>query len=511
MDKKLLRWNFVFQYGWVLTNIFNAFLLTPLYLKNIPPHTLGIWWATGSVLGWMVMVDPGVGEVLQQRIAELRGRGEHKDVGRLIGSGYAMSALVLAVSLLVGLGAFFFLGKIINKDISAYPHLSAALVITVLATGLTLVSFTMTGINQGLHNSAQVAICSLVANLLFLLVNILFLFLGWGVLSIAVANLVRAVYINVHNIVSMLRVLKTQATQIVYEWAHLKGFIKIFSFTSSSKIMTGLSYSVDMIVLARFVPGSITMYEVNRRPVNHFHALVSRHSVALMPSISHAKGTGDKASILHLINRQFKFYSYAALFLALFFCFNYQYLISAWIGPENFIGNTLLYLLAAQFLVNLLAIFMANVSYALGDIKIQSLYNIVRGIVFGVALYVAAKYAGVKGVITGYLLTSLLFDFSFFYYRVYKLGYLQRSLFTALASTWSLIVPVALAGGWGLSKLTAGLLGPNQHFAKLLLNGGVFTLFFLLVLLAVDRPFRARAKAVSGKYISLPFAKQKRA
>lgn len=507
-----MKWNFVFQYGWVLTNIFNSLLLTPLYLKNIDTNALGVWWVTGNVLGLLILVDPGVGEVLQQRIAELRGRSERGEVGRLIGSGYAMSVIVLGLAVLLGLIAYFFLGRIINKDISAYPHLSAALVITIFATGLSLVSFTMTGINQGLHNSAQVAISSLTANFLFLIVNLVLLFLGWGVLSIAIANLVRAVYINVHNITSMLRVLKREAVSIVFQSAHLKSFAKIFSFTSTSKIITGLSFNVDMVVLGRFIsPSLITMYEVNRRPINHFYSLVGRHSVALMPLISHAKGADKKDDIIQFINQQFKFYSYAALFLALSFCFNYGNLIAAWTGPEHFVGNRLLYLLVAQFFCSLMVYFMANVAYALGDIKKQSLYNICRGVVFGLFMYFAAKHYGITGAVTCSLGMTVTADFIFYYYRVYKLGYLQKSLFTGIASTWAFILPAALAGGWGLLQLTNSLLGPTQYFAKLLVNGGTFSLLFLLLLLAVDRPFRTKAKAVSGKYISLPFAKLKRA
>src|SRR5207237_10076234 len=95
MDKKILRWNFVFQYGYVLTNIFNSFLLLPLYLKNIDSATLGIWLATGSILGWMTLIDPGVGEVLQQKIAELRGSKNYGEIGRLIGSGCMSSGFVL--------------------------------------------------------------------------------------------------------------------------------------------------------------------------------------------------------------------------------------------------------------------------------------------------------------------------------------------------------------------------------------------------------------------------------
>src|SRR4051812_5504087 len=168
MDKKVLKWNFIFQYGWVLTNIFNSILLLPLYLKNIDKDTLGIWLATGNILTWMTLVDPGVGEVLQQKIAELRGRQQHNEIEKVIGSGMISSAMILLVSLIIGFVFYFLIGMIINKNVSQYPHLTLALVISIVATGLSLVSFGLSGINQGLHNSAPVAISSVSANFLFL-------------------------------------------------------------------------------------------------------------------------------------------------------------------------------------------------------------------------------------------------------------------------------------------------------------------------------------------------------
>ncbi|MEO6916922.1 MAG: hypothetical protein ABI151_15950 [Chitinophagaceae bacterium] len=299
MNKNILKWNFIFQYGWVLTNIFNTILLFPLYLKNIDANTLGVWLATGSVLGWMTLVDPGIGEVLQQKIAEIRGKGQNGETGKLIGSGYIASAGIFILSVLLGVLCYFFLGKIIDKNIADYPHLPMALFLTIIATGLSLVSFSVSGINQGLHNSAHVAISSLSANFLFLFVNLIFLYSGWGVLSIAVANLARAMYINVFNIISMFSLMKKEQFAIDYDFVHFRKFIKIFSFTSASKIITGISYSIDMIVLARFIsPAAITMYEINKRPINISYSLIGRHSVALQPLISHAKGMGDKTSIL---------------------------------------------------------------------------------------------------------------------------------------------------------------------------------------------------------------------
>lgn len=160
MDKKILRWRFIFQFGWVITNIINSILLLPLYIKFINANTLGVWLATSGILYWMTIIDPGVGEVLQQKIAELRGKNEHGEIGHTVGSGLFASMLILLFSVVLGIVVYFLLGTIINKDVSQYPNLSNALFITIVSTGLSLVSFTLTGINQGLHNSAQVAISS---------------------------------------------------------------------------------------------------------------------------------------------------------------------------------------------------------------------------------------------------------------------------------------------------------------------------------------------------------------
>ena len=87
MNKNTLKWNFIFQYGYVITNIINSIILLPFYLHKIDASTLGVWLATGNILAWMTLIDPGVGDVLQQKVAELRGRNENGEIGKTIGSG----------------------------------------------------------------------------------------------------------------------------------------------------------------------------------------------------------------------------------------------------------------------------------------------------------------------------------------------------------------------------------------------------------------------------------------
>ncbi len=503
MNKKLLRWNFVFQYGYVLTNIFNSILLLPLYLKNIDADTLGIWLATGNILAWMILADPGIGEVLQQKIAELSGKKETNEIGKLIGSGYIASGLILLLSVIIGFVSYFMINVIIDKDVSQYPNLSLALIISIIATGMSLVSFSMTGINQGLHNTAHVAISSLSSNFVFLFTNLALLFLNFGVMSIAIANLCRAVFINIYNISAMLKMLKRQGMKIILSFSHFKGFIKIFSFTSASKIISGLSSTIDMVILARFIsPAMITIYEINKRPVNITYSLIGRHSVALMPLLSHAKGSGDKVAITEMINKQFKLYSYAAIFTSCMFCLNYFNLITLWTGSGKFAGNTIMLLLVSNFFFGLIGYFMSNMGYALGDIKWNSLINIARGILISVLMFsVAGKY-GIIGTLVVTLSVILVTDFFYFTYRLHKIGFLQSSLIVNSLKHWLMVIPLSALAVWGFPYLVNGLLRPDLYLSKILINSTMFVLFFALLLLITDKEIRNLIKQFTAK---LPF------
>ena len=508
MNKKTLKWNLIYQYGWVLTNIVNSLLLLPLYLKNIELTTLGVWLATGSIMTWMTLTDPGVGEVLQQRIAEERGKQNEPEVSRLIGSGFIASLLIFALSILVGLVCYAFIGVVVHKNVSDYDYLPAALIISIVATGLSLVSFTLSGINQGLHNAAPVAISAFSANFLFLAVNVVLLFMGYGVLSIAMANLARALYINLFNIVAMFRYLRRQAIGVLYDWAHLKRFSWIFSYTSASKIISGFANSFDLLILARFIsPASIAIYEINKRPANITYSLIGRHSVALMPLISHAAGTGDQSAIRHIVRSHFRFYTYASLFIVFLFCFNYPYLIAAWTGPENFAGMPILYLIVANLFIMLMGYFMSNIGYALGDIRKNSSFNIARGIIYGVLIFFAAKYYGIIGTLSVSIFMALVADLFFFSWRVNRLGYLGEGFLQQLMRPWMLVIPVTLTGGWLLSRATASFLPDGHYFYKLLLGSSLLTGVFLSAVLIADHVIRDQFRKIANKYLVTPVSR----
>ncbi|RZK21670.1 MAG: MATE family efflux transporter [Pedobacter sp.] len=491
MNKKILKWNFIFQYGYVITNIINALILLPLYLLKIESGTLGLWLATGNILAWMTLADPGVGDVLQQKIAQHYGQNMHGEVNKTIGSGIMTSAAIFVLSILAGVVFYMLIGTIINKDVSKYDGLQTALMVSIIATGLSLLSFSLSGINQGLQNPFHVAIASISGNVVFLATNITFLFLGYGVISIAIANMLRALYINVYNYMALRSVLKKLHLFIDFDRSHLKKFVKIFSFTSISRIISGFSASLDMIVLARFVaPSMITLFEINKRPIQMSQTLIGRHSVALMPLISHANGKGDRGQIQSLINTQFKYYYYAAIFIGLIFCINYHTLITLWTGHDRYIGDTIIFLLIGNFFFAQIGYFMANMGYALGDIKMNSYINICKGIISGVLFYFAGKFYGITGLIMVMLMVSILVDFTFFSYRLNKLGYLGKQLIAKILKNWVLIIPFSILAGWIINKITRLIIPAEMRMINLLINGIGFSIFYFALVLITDTEIR---------------------
>jgi len=509
MNRNILKWNFIFQYGYVVTNIFNALILLPLYLHKIDASTLGLWLATGNILAWMTLADPGVGDVLQQKIAQLRGQNDNLEISLTIGSGIITALVILAVAIIAGILFFFLIGTIINKDVSQYKGLQTALLLSIIATGMSLVSFSLSGINQGLQNSAPVAISSLSANFVFLITNIILLYLGYGVISIASANLVRAVYINIYNFSALKKQLKKEGLEIIFQISHLKRFTRIFSFTSLSRIIGGFSASLDMIVLARFIPPSmITIFEINKRPVQMTQSLLGRHSVALMPLISHANGKGNVREIKTLIYSQFNYYAYAVIFAAYCFLGNYKNLIAVWTGADKYAGNTVIYLLTTAFFFTLIGYFMANVAYALGDIKTNSFITIIKGVISGLLFYFASKHFGLVGLLVVMVGVSITIDFFLFSFRLHRIGYLDRTFALSILRKWLIIIPTGACLTLALSRGFSYLIPVSMQITSLLLNGLAFLILFFLLLLAVDKNLKSLLQNIFKGFYLKRFRKQ---
>lgn len=500
MYNKALKWNFVFQYGYVITNMINAFILLPFYVKYINEVELGLWWATGNILAWLTLSDPGVGDILQQKIAVLYGKRDFTEISKTIGSGLISSALTFVLAIIVGLVFYFLLEYVLVINLARFEDLNNAFLVSILAVGITLITFALAGVNQGMLRAKQVAISYITSNILYLIVNLVLLFLGWGLMSVAIANVVRAIYLATYNLI-IIFFTKSELTKIlIIDYEHFKRFVKIFSFTAVARVISAFSNNIDLVILPRFIaPHLITIFEINRRPIKMLYGLIGRYSVALMPGISNSFGQNIDATKKQIHN-QFKVFLIFTVAISCLSILCYQQLISLWIDSSKFGGLQISLLLVVNFFFGLIGYFLSNMSYALGDIKQNSRINIFKGIVLLIFIPIGASLNGVVGVLWITLIVTVIIDFSMFSYRMHKLDIININ--KSLLISWLRIIVISLLCLLSTYFMFDNVFG-NKLFLKLAINSIFFIISFFLSLLLFDSELKKFfLKKNEGTFIS---------
>lgn len=79
--------NLISQYmslGLAVVNI----VLIPFYLKYIDVKLYGAWLASGNIINWLTILDPGLNDLLRQQVAKFYGQQDNDMLGKSIGTGW---------------------------------------------------------------------------------------------------------------------------------------------------------------------------------------------------------------------------------------------------------------------------------------------------------------------------------------------------------------------------------------------------------------------------------------
>ncbi len=183
--------NLICIYFTIVLTIVQGIILTPVYIKFIPKSLYGAWLATGDMVGWISMIDPGISRIMQQRTAFAFGRREMDRLGGVLGTGLFLGFFFSVLPLL----AIPFSGRIIGTlDVSALEHeqLTVAFEWALVATGLMIATFQPAAANLGLQRGLGAGISYAIATISGIACTYIMLQMGYGLLSIPVGLTIRA-------------------------------------------------------------------------------------------------------------------------------------------------------------------------------------------------------------------------------------------------------------------------------------------------------------------------------
>lgn len=403
------KWNLFFFYLRTLIGFANGVLIVPLYLKYIDNALFGVWLASGNILTWITIIDPGVGDVLIQKVSAAYSKKNKKNLEYILSSAIIISMIVTLIAFFVSFGLSFFIQDILKvSNKIPLADLLYAYKINAIATCITLFSFCLSGTILGFQKTKEVGVILTITGLLGIALNVYLLLNDYGLASIAYSSLFKSLTSSITYALFLLALLKKQNITFNLNKRYFHSFLKLFSYTFFSKFFGTIASNIDLVIISRYLgPQAVTILELTRRPIRVLQSFVNIPSQSLLPAFSNLFAEGDHKKISLIIQRYITIFSFT-LFMMIsgFIIFNKE-LITIWVGSAFYIGDLNNLLLCLSVLTGTFSYNLSNFTYSMGNIKGNSKLESIKSIIYIILLILFIKLSGITGALLAVLISSI--------------------------------------------------------------------------------------------------------
>lgn len=485
--KKVTKWNIVFHYYSIAFSVFCGVLLVPLYLKYIPLEIYGAWLATGNIVAWLTVVDPGISDVLRQQVGRAYGTGETKTLNDYLGSGTLLSFIISAIILLGGLVASDFLIDLIKlNDQTCIPVIKDAFILAVIGSSLMIFSFGFTSFSQGLLSSVGIGLVFVVATLTSLIINIVLLIKGYGLYSIPISQIFRAVILIAGNIIYIIWRYLQESLKYNFSIRGFSALAKLSGYNFLGRLGNVMSTQMDAFLVARYIGAEVApILKLTKKGPELSRMFVERPPVAMLPALTNAWGSGEYEKVRKYTARLFAIILWMlGLIFSGFILFNRSF-VSLWVGSSIYAGNTINLVIILGVVFSVIVSIFSNIFFALGKIKETSKINFVQSIITIASLYVGIKYFGLIGLVIAQVLSMLVFSAWYFPYKTLKFIKYDQHLLSQLKREITNVVIISV-----VITLFSSHIIFISNWASFFLFVSLVTLCYVVFLFMLSKQFK---------------------
>ena len=404
----LTAWNLLFHYAQTVFLIVYGILLTPLYLRYIPEKTFGVWLATGNLVAWLSLVDPGLNAVIQQRIAAAYARGDNLAVSRLRTHSYVLSALLAMVIAAAGVVAAPWVARFVDRMACELPGaVMAAYYWALAATAIMTAAYGAAVVNIGMQApiaSGSIYLASQIVNVTTILV---LLRSGRGVVSIPIGLLAQAaVLVAGHAAYSAYRFFREKIPAIM-SLAGTTAILKDSRGTVMSRLAGALTANTDMLLAATFLgPVQAVAVSMTQKGPGLLRMFIDRLSHSAMPSLSAIHAGSDRIrcsrSTVMLLRTVIWMAIPAAVGVMLF----NRTFVALWVGSQHYAGDVATVIIAVSVIAMGLEVTLSNLATSFGLFQANGRVQLVKSGLSGLFGVLMAWALGVRGLLAAPLVAG---------------------------------------------------------------------------------------------------------
>lgn len=388
----------------------SGIVLVPLYLRHIPADLYGAWSASGNVLVWMTLIDPGLSAVLQQRVATAYGQQDHSAVSGWIVSGVWITFGIALLVLLVGMAtSFFFAGWMYLPPTIDQTALVHAFRWAVVGSALMVFSYSINSINQGLQSSLAIGLIFVAASLMRLVLVILFLGFGFGLLAIALPTAIMSLMMLCGNLVYLHVRLRNDGVALSWMPTRIRELTGLISFTGMARFGSVLVNNLDLFLVVRILgPDSVNVLRFTRTGPEICRTIIERPVTAMQATLPHLMGSGNLDRAREILLRLLRLCIWMLVLCAGgFLVFNGEFL-RLWVGDRFFAGNQVNILLILSFVGATAMSLLAGLCFSAGDIRGTSSAGLAQGVLYLPLVLAGGHWFGMGGIVAASILSLLM-------------------------------------------------------------------------------------------------------
>ena len=397
--------------------------LTPFTLRYLDREQYAIFALMSDVLMWLGLLDLGIAAGLRAQAAQLTGRPDHEKLNRLASTAFFSQNVVVAAVIVIGGGLSFAFPEFFNirPDLQAEATNLMFLMIVALALSMGTQTFSALLIaNQQIHVDNAFGLLNLVIRSLL---TVFLLQAGWGLYSLAVANLAAKATSSGLAVLRTFRLLPhLSIRRRLASWSELKGIghlglwftlggLANIAINGLSRIITAKAVSVEMV----------TTLTLTGRLYSFSGGLIILMTDTARPMLGQLLGQKKMGEVLRIYRQLFALSVGCAIVLGMSIWAGNGVFIQRWVGEANYGGIIMDCALVSNFVLSFWNRPNRAVLAAGLIVRPQALSQIVEG-AFNLTLsIILARYYGVVGIVMGTSLASILTSCWYLPYRTARM------------------------------------------------------------------------------------------
>ncbi len=401
--------NLSFQYGSLILTLVHGILMVPLYLHFIDEGLYGAWLASGNVLYLAATAQGGVTYLLAQRSAQLFGERAISSLGETIGSGLLLLAMLSSVVSIIILCLIPFIPTWFQVEGPQRAQLITCLLIMIPSVWLRLQIMGLIAIEQGLQRPFGVGTVTIVAGILHLAATIALLILGFGLLSIPLAILLREVICVVPLLWLMVRSKQELQLPIRFSTKALTSLSRLSVWTFLTFLNDALANGTTLLLVGLILgKEKVPLVTVSRAAWEILTLVLRRFVESVQPSLAHLRGEATRELIAG-IAKQALLIVIAGLGIGVagIIALNAPF-VALWVNQHLYAGDTFNYLYAFAVICDVVATTICQLSLSLGKIRNSSIAQTTILVSRVVLLAALLPLTGMLAVPTSMILAVLI-------------------------------------------------------------------------------------------------------